>query len=124
MRNQKIYIFLTAVSTVFLILISVTTIMLTYKTNTLTEEKVTETEYVYVYVEESDVPADTDIKSQNMIIKEYKDKIGIYSAEGILLQTIDTNINTLPIAEREALREGIEIKSIEELYSIIEAYTD
>ena len=86
------------------------------------------TVYIPVYI--GTVPSesstsDTSEPSEEMsfIVKSYKGKIGIFSNNGDLIQIIDVYTKTLPIADREMLEEGIEIKNIDELYDIIEDYT-
>ncbi len=82
-----------------------------------------ETELVFVYVEEETEPIETELELK-WIVKEYKDKIGIFDKEGKLTQIIDTYTKTLPLEDRMLLREGIEINDEKSLYSIIEAYSD
>lgn len=51
-------------------------------------------------------------------------KLALFNAErDIVMGTYDVYINTLPPAEARALEKGIEIYDMEQLYSMIEAYT-
>ena len=83
-----------------------------------------ETEYVYIYVK-SDTESETNTNSNTVwIVKEYNERIGIYDSNGILLDVIETYVKTLPTTEQQLLKEGIEVSSEKELYSVIEDYTD
>jgi hypothetical protein len=84
-----------------------------------------QTEYVYVYVspdESSGVPADTD-DSKGWIVREHEERIGIFNSDNVLIHIIETHIKTLPVADRDLLREGIKVNSRKELLSVIEDYT-
>lgn len=51
-------------------------------------------------------------------------KLALYNPErDTVMGTYDVYINTLPPAEARALEKGIEIYDMEQLYSMIEAYT-
>lgn len=56
-------------------------------------------------------------------VKEYKGKIGVYSSDGELTETLDVSLSSLPASDREYLIEGIAVYSVQELLSIIEDYT-
>ena len=87
-------------------------------------ETVLKTEDVYIFVGIEDAPKATDAtRSILFIAKEYDEKIGIFNAEGKLLQTVDIYTKTLPKTDRALLREGIELKSEEELLALIEDYS-
>ena len=121
MKNKRIYIYFAALSLVFLCLIALTAIMLSASLKYTTASP-QETEILYVYLEESS--HDSESISALFFIKEHNEKIGIFNSDGTLIKTIDTYVKALPEAERTALRQGFEVNSKKELYSIIEAYTD
>ena len=83
-------------------------------------------EYQYVYVTENgDTDEDSAPSEQtSWLVKAYDGQIGVFQADGTLLQVIETNIKTLPKADRNLLEEGIHVQSAQELRSLIEAYTD
>ena len=84
-----------------------------------------QTEYVYVYVspdETSNEATDTS-DPYGWIIREHDERIGIFNSENVLIHVIETHIKTLPVADRELLREGIWVNSRKELLSVIEDYT-
>ena len=84
-----------------------------------------QTEYVYVYVspdETSNEATDTN-DTYGWIIREHEERIGIFNSENVLIHVIETHIKTLPVADRELLREGIWVNSRKELLSVIEDYT-
>ncbi len=124
MKNKKIYITAAAVSLVFLILISSAIFVLSIRLNEArSNASKADKEFVYVYAEDSNTEESSDI-IQKWTVKEYNGRIGIYNEQGVLLEVIETYIKTLPISEREQLKEGIEVFSKDALYSIIEDYTD
>ena len=65
---------------------------------------------------------DADILYHRFTIRETDGKIGIYSADGYLIRVIETDISTLPRAEREALIAGITVDSWKELFERIQDY--
>lgn len=79
-------------------------------------------EYVYVHPQETS----TDITTEEEVytVKEYNGQIGIFSSDGSLVQTLDTNVKTLPEADKRLLQEGFEIIGRSQLNSIIEDYTE
>lgn len=84
-----------------------------------------QTEYVYVYVspEESlKVFSDTEA-AQVWIVREYDERIGIFNSDNVLVHIIETHIKTLPVTDRDLLREGIKVTSRKELLSVIEDYS-
>ena len=99
------------------------------KPNDITSNEIANTIYIPVYVGSSPSECDTSITSEStnneisFIVKSHKGKIGIFSNNGDLIQIIDVYIKTLPIADREMLKEGIDIKNVDELRDIIEDYT-
>ena len=124
MKIKEHYVGAAALSLIFLFLMTVAVVSLTEELN---KERAnihdTQTEYVYVYETEADEITES-LQIEKWTVKEYNGKIAVFDSNGILTETIDTYIKTLPKADRELLREGIEVESKKELYDIIEAYTD
>ncbi len=91
------------------------------KTDILTSQ----TEYVYVYVSPDETLNETPDTSNTYgwIVREHKERIGIFNSDNVLIHVIETHIKTLPVADRDLLREGIWVSSRKELLSIIEDYT-
>lgn len=56
-------------------------------------------------------------------VRESNGKIGIYTADGLLLKVLDVAVETLPEADREALKNGITVASWQELISLIQDFT-
>ena len=56
-------------------------------------------------------------------IRSVGKKIGIYTADGALIQLIDVDAATLPPAEREALKDGITVHSWQEMLALLTDYT-
>ena len=54
-------------------------------------------------------------------LKEYNEKIGVFK-NNALVYTIDTYVFTLPEADKQLLKNGIKVNSIEELENLIEEY--
>lgn len=84
-----------------------------------------QSEYIYVYVmpESSESETfDTNIAS-GWIIREHEGQIGIFTSDNVLINTLNVYIKTLPIADRDLLREGIEVTTRKELLEIIEDYS-
>lgn len=80
----------------------------------------TSPEYIYVYLEEE---AQATIEQDSLwIVREHKEKIGIFSSDGILLQVWDVYIKALPKADRQLLREGITVTSRQDLYALMADY--
>lgn len=67
-------------------------------------------------------PEDGHAKS-GYCIRTVGKKIGIYTADGALIQLLDVNPDTLPTAEREALQNGITVHSWQEMLSLLADYT-
>lgn len=80
-------------------------------------------EYVYVYVDRSESEEITE-EAYFWYVREYEEKIGIFSHEGVLLEILDVYTHTLPKADQSMLREGITVYTREDLYSLIEDYTE
>ena len=59
----------------------------------------------------------------NFLLRETDGRVGIYSADGVLLKLLDVPVNHLPKADREALAKGISVSSWQELIAIVQDYT-
>ena len=81
-----------------------------------------DSEYVYVYVPQGELEESTE-EAYFWYVREYEEKIGIFSHEGVLLEVLDVYTHTLPKADQSMLREGITVYTREDLYSLIEDYT-
>jgi len=90
-----------------------------------TDTLASQTEYVYVYVSPEDTSDDAPDTSATYgwIVREHEERIGIFNADNVLIHVIETHIKTLPVADRDLLREGIKVNSRKELLAIIEDYT-
>ena len=91
------------------------------------KETLIETEYIYVVkTPESSISEETTASAlaRIWIVREYEEKIGVFSENDELLLVIDTYTKTLPETDRRLLKEGILITSREALYSIIEDYSN
>ena len=86
-------------------------------------ETVLSTEEVYIFVQMPPKDATEDSGEVLFIVREYEEKIGIFDRNGKLLRIIDIYTKTLPKTDRALLREGIELRSQEELDSLIEDYS-
>ena len=106
---------------------SVTAAILLRALRTRAPQTVTSTEEVYVYLpqeeKESEPPSNDTQESSGYLVKEYRGQIGIFSADGTLLEILDTYIKTLPEADRALLGEGIWVETREALNSLIEDYS-
>ncbi len=65
---------------------------------------------------------DADVLYNRFCLRETGGKIGIYNDEGYLVRLLDTDVQTLPAAEREALQNGFCVNSWEELLEWIQNY--
>ncbi len=87
---------------------------------------IVQTEYVYIKVEESNIAeSETTAMSEGIMkytVKEYMEKIGVFSEDGTLVRSIDVYVKTLPEADRRLLREGIEIMGKQALDELIQDY--
>lgn len=58
---------------------------------------------------------------RTFVFRAYEGKIGIFTAEGYLIRTLDTDIRLLPAVDREALEnDGIRVMSRKEMDALIE----
>lgn len=124
MKSKRSYIISAIISVVFLILISVTAIVLgiSLKKSKNHAQSVTPDE-VFIYITETEA-SDTEKEKFIRTVKEHNGQIGIFDGENKLQRLLDIYVKTLPKADRDQLREGITVNSEKELYSIIEAYSD
>ena len=106
---------------------SVTAVLLLRELRTRETQSVTQTEEIYVYLpqeeNESELPLPETPETSGYLVKEYRGQIGIFSADGTLLESLDTYIKTLPEADRTLLGEGIWVETREALNSLIEDYS-
>lgn len=122
---------LTLIGTYSTVLLLAAIIGVTVLSNRLTKppqvitETVVETDYVYVYMGTSPTTEQTDATEEAhvWIVREYEERIGVFSENGELVRVIDVYTKTLPEADRRLLREGIRVTSEKQLYSIIEDYS-
>lgn len=122
---------LTLIGTYSTVLLLAAIIGVTILSNRLTKppqvitETVVETDYVYVYMGTSPTTEQTDATEEAhvWIVREYEERIGVFSENGELVRVIDVYTKTLPEADRRLLREGIRVTSEKQLYSIIEDYS-
>jgi len=80
--------------------------------------------YVYVYAKDDEDTASNPLSENTWIVKEYEDRIGIFSADGQLLDVLEIHTNTLPKADQGLLREGITVTDRAALYALIEDYSE
>ena len=86
-------------------------------------ETLTQTEYVYV---KADTTPNTDTSSDEeepiYKIREYMDKIGVFSENGSLVMVLDVYVKTLPEADKRLLGEGFEVIGRSALNAVVEDY--
>ncbi|MBO7250593.1 MAG: hypothetical protein J6V42_04905 [Clostridia bacterium] len=87
------------------------------------QERIVETENIYVFVEDTRTTTTTENKSIRFIAREYNGIIGIFSTEGKLLRTVEVYTKTLPKTDQSLLREGISLLGEDELRALIEDYS-
>ena len=95
-----------------------------------TDSDASQSIYLPVYVEsecqesEDQTILYTDTEpDMSFTVKSYEGKIGVFTSEGKLIETIEVYVKTLPKADRDMLEEGIKVKNNKELDSLIEDYT-
>ena len=87
-------------------------------------ETVVKTEEIYVFVDADNDTTQPPVPGEVLFIaKEYEEKIGIFDTSGHLIKTIDIYTKTLPKTDIALLREGIELRSEDELTALIEDYS-
>ena len=79
--------------------------------------------YVYVYVKPDEDTTGT-AEEEIWVVKEHESRIGIFSANGELLELLEIQTKTLPIADQGLLREGITVTNRSALYALIEDYSE
>ena len=79
--------------------------------------------YVYVYVKPDEDTTST-AEEEIWVVKEHESRIGIFSANGELLELLEIQTKTLPIADQGLLREGITVTNRSALYALIEDYSE
>ncbi len=89
----------------------------------------------YVYIDNDNIPLQTDTEltdtesntvnaeKEIFIIREYMEKIGVFSQKGELLIMLEVYTKTLPEADKILLGEGFEVVGKNQLNAIIEDYT-
>ena len=58
--------------------------------------------------------------SDGFLIRELDGKIGVYKKDGALLKKVDIPIKILPKKEQQAVKNGIEVNSIDELLKMMQ----
>ena len=61
-------------------------------------------------------------KHECYLVREHEGIIGVFNTDGELLYTVDVYIKTLPLSDRELLRQGIHAKDRSELLEILGDY--
>lgn len=84
----------------------------------------TQEKYVYVYVDQNEDITSTVPSDDAWIVKEYENRIGIFSANGKLLEVLEIHTKTLPKADQSLLREGITVTNRSELDALLEDYSE
>lgn len=129
-KEDSAFTLYAAVCSILMLAILFLTIFTVKKKEKATDEQETDTwasqtEYVYVYVSpentSNDAPDTSD--TYGWIVREHEERIGIFNSDNVLIHVIETHIKTLPVADRDLLREGIKVNSRKELLAIIEDYT-
>lgn len=74
----------------------------------------------------TDTQPDTEVSArvEAFCIRTTGEKLGIYDTNGNLLMTLEILVDTLPTADREALKTGITVDSPQKLLALIRDYTD
>lgn len=67
--------------------------------------------------------AESNGGSESLCIRAEKGRVGVYTNSGRLIHILDLDLSSLPANEREALENGISVKSWKELIKLIEDYT-
>ena len=123
MSIKRIYIIMTFVAVILFVFLAISVSGLSTRLKQMQGEtsiQAIETVYVYNPSEETSVST----AEARWTVKEYSGKIGIFNSNGELVEIIDTYIKSLPSKDQALLREGFEVNSEKELYSVIEAYSE
>ena len=123
-ESKNFTVYATVCSILMLAILCVSLHSASKRTPIIDEEPSQTFSTVYVYVTpETSVETIVESESEDgWIIREYDEIIGIFTLDGVLLNTIPTYTKTLPIADRDLLREGIAVTNREDLLSVIEDY--
>lgn len=65
-----------------------------------------------------------DVLYDSLCMRESEGRIAIYTSDGYLVRILDVSVDTLPEADRKALRDGISVSSWKELLALIQDYTE
>lgn len=132
-ENRKFFVIIAAYIIILLCIVTIGAAIITKKeanTSFVTvTEKVISTEKIFVWasppesIPETEAEKDTPEKKL-WIVREYEERIGIFSDNGELLDVIDIYTKTLPATDQNLLREGIRISSEQALRAIIEDYSN
>ena len=69
----------------------------------------------------SELPVNAE-EPQTYVIRSCNGKIAIYTSSGSMLDWIDVHVDLLPKSDQEALATGIEVDSLEALWSLLMDY--
>ena len=123
MSIKRIYIIMTFISVILFVCLTASVSALSKSLKQARSTPSTspvETVYVYNSTEETSIST----PNESWTVKAYNEKIGIFDSDGELVEIINTYIKALPSKDQALLREGFEVNSEKELYSVIEAYSD
>ena len=133
MKNNKpiILMLLYAIALLLILIVCVFVLMSKEKEIEVVTETVTETKTEYIYIEVPNetvdiyAPSDQETLETNeeYFIKEYDGRIGIFDANGTLVEMIDVYTKTLPEADKLLLKEGFKVIGKKALSSIKEDYS-
>ncbi len=71
---------------------------------------------------EVDNSVPVDVLSNRFCMKEINGKVAIYTSDGYLVRLLDISVETLPHADQQALRQGIEVSSWKEILALIQDF--
>ena len=132
-ENRKFFVIIAAYIIILLCIVTIGAAIITKKeanTSFVTvTEKVISTEKIFVWASPPESIPETEAKKDTpekklWIVREYEERIGIFSDNGELLDVIDIYTKTLPATDQNLLREGIRISSEQALRAIIEDYSN
>ena len=127
-KETRPFVILSVYAFLMLAMMGVAVLRLSWQIRTLqdrepNEPTVTE-KYVYVYADKEETEETTAAPQESWIVREHERRIGIFSSDGTLLDALEIDTKTLPMADRILLREGITVRSRSELYALIEDYSE
>ena len=71
--------------------------------------------------DDESIETNVDVLGSNgFLIRELDGKIGVYTKSGALLKVVDIPIKLFPQQEQQAIQNGIEVDSIDELLKIMQ----